>query len=42
MPCVFQLAEMLALKDEPVPGYELPTVITELHASLQHSAVQYR
>ena len=33
---------MYALRNDIVPGYEAPTVITELHAHAQHSAVEYR
>ena len=33
---------MFTLTDDVVPGYNSPTVITELYTSLHNSAVHYR
>lgn len=39
---LYQVSDMFDLKDDHVPGYDPPTVITELHSSLLNSAIQYR
>ena len=39
---LLQLGNMFTLRDDVVPGYDAPTVITELHAHLQDMAVEYR
>ena len=41
-PSLYQVSDMFDLKDDHVPGYDPPTVITELHSSLLDSAIQYR
>ena len=42
MICVLQLGNMFTMRDDVVPGYDAPTVITELHVHLQDMAVEYR
>ena len=39
---LLQLGNMFTLHDDVVPGYDAPTVITELHAHLQDMIVEYR
>ncbi|KAK5976929.1 hypothetical protein GCK32_001582 [Trichostrongylus colubriformis] len=37
----FQLAELFALQDYPIPGYELPVVTTDLHIHLDNVILAY-
>ncbi|KAK6060465.1 hypothetical protein COOONC_01874, partial [Cooperia oncophora] len=38
---MFQLAELFALQDYPIPGYELPVVTTDLHIHLDNVVLAY-
>ncbi|XGW33403.1 hypothetical protein V3C99_017658 [Haemonchus contortus] len=38
---MYQLAELFALQDYPIPGYELPVVTTDLHIHLDNVVLAY-
>ena len=38
----FQLIELFTLVDDVIPGYKVPKVITELHAHVWGSSIDYR
>ena len=37
-----QLIELFTLVDDVIPGYKVPKVITELHAHVWGSSIDYR
>ena len=37
-----QLIELFTLVDDVIPGYKVPKVITELHAHVWSSSIDYR
>ncbi len=39
---LFQLLELLDLKDYPILGYTMPRTLTELHCHLWSCAIDYR
>ena len=40
--CFVQLANLLMLKDTVIPGYDPPSVITELHVHVDECSLEYR